>query len=177
MAQVCSPKCALEYAKNKRVKTQRKEAKAAILEMNRKTLKWQHEQTQKSFNKMRVLQEKLWFKERGRDPECISCGKTNMDWCCGHLKTRGSHPELRYDEQNTFLQCNRYCNMGLSGNIHGNKTTRGYIAGLSFRFGSNKAQDILSYLEKDHVKKWTCEELEEMRARFNAEIRRLEKLV
>lgn len=177
MAQVCSPKCALEYARGNRIKTQRKEAKAAVLDMNKKTLSWQHKQTQKAFNKMRVLQEKLWFKERNSEPECISCGKTNMDWCCGHFKTRGSQPELRYDEKNTYLQCNKYCNMALSGNISGNKNTRGYVAGLRWRFGNKKAQEILSYCEKNHVKKWTCEELEEMRKGFNVKIRQLEKLI
>ena len=47
--------------------------------------KKQHEATQKAFNKMRKLQELLWFKLRNKEPECISCGKTKMDWCCGHF--------------------------------------------------------------------------------------------
>lgn len=126
---------------------------------------------------MRVLQEKLWFKARGLEPECISCSKQNMDWCCGHFKTRGSQRELAYDEKNTYLQCNRYCNKGLSGNINGNKTTRGYIQGLIDRFGQEQANEIIEYCEQKRVKKWHWQELEEMRKRFNAEIRRLEKLL
>ena len=100
-----------------------------------------------------------------------------MDWCCGHFKTRGSQRELAYDEKNTYLQCNRYCNKGLSGNINGNKTTRGYLQGLRDRFGEREAQGIIEYCEQKRVKKWTCEELIEMRKKFNAEIRRLEKLL
>ena len=125
-------------------------------------------------NKLRVLQEKQWFKERGLEPTCISCGKPNMDWCCGHFKTRGAQPELRYDPKNTFLQCNRYCNMALSGNIEGNKNTRGYKQGLIERFG-DEGQEILDYLDSPHdIKKWTWQELEELRTEINKKIRELE---
>lgn len=185
-AATCSYQCAIEYTRDpdnrrkvveKAQKDDRKETKAKLRQSNRESLKWQHDATQKAFNRMRVLQEKLWFKERGLEPECISCGKTNMDWCCGHFKTRGSQRELAYDKKNTYLQCNRYCNKGLSGNINGNKTTRGYIQGLKDRFGDKKADEIIEYVERVRVKKWTWQELEEMRKAFNAEIRKLEKLL
>ena len=171
---VCSPKCGIEYARKKEKKKKEKENRAAVKELRRKSLKWQHEQTQKAFNKLRVLQEKQWFKERGLEPTCISCGKPNMDWCCGHFKTRGAQPELRYDPKNTFLQCNRYCNMALSGNIEGNKNTRGYKQGLIERFG-DEGQEILDYLDSPHdIKKWTWQELEELRTEINKKIRELE---
>lgn len=182
----CSPKCAIEYTKDKEqrksvIKTasesDRREVKQKIAKVKANDISWQHSQTQRVFNRMRVLQEKLWFKERGLEPECISCGKTKMDWCCGHFKTRGSQRELAYDPLNTYLQCNRYCNSALSGNINGNKTTRGYIQGLKDRFGEEEAKRILDYLEQKTVKKWTCEELDQMRKEFNEEIRRLEGLV
>lgn len=186
MQPCCSPKCAVQYVKkpsNKKEVLQsaseadRKQNKDKLMQLNRENVNWQHKRTQAVFNKMRVLQEKLWFKERGLEPECISCGKQNMDWCCGHFKTRGSQRELAYDEKNTYLQCNRYCNKGLSGNINGNKTTRGYIQGLIDRFGQEQADEIIEYCEKKRVKKWRWQELEEMRKQFNAEIRRLEKLL
>lgn len=185
-ATTCSYQCGIKYTSDpdnrrkvveKAQKDDRKETKAKLRQSNRESLKWQHDATQKAFNRMRVLQEKLWFKERGLEPECISCGKTNMDWCCGHFKTRGSQRELAYDKKNTYLQCNRYCNKGLSGNINGNKTTRGYIQGLKDRFGDKKADEIIEYVERVRVKKWTWQELEEMRKAFNAEIRKLEKLL
>ena len=120
--------------------------------------------TQKSFNKMRVLEEKLWFKRRGQEPECISCGRTNMDWCCGHYKTRGSQSNLRFDRNNTFLQCNWHCNKNLSGNISGDKNTRGYKQGLKERFGLEKAKEIMDYCETNtKPRKWNKDELTEMR--------------
>jgi len=129
--------------------------------------------TQAVFNRLRKLQEYKWFADRGLKPYCISCGKEDMDWCCGHFKTVGSQGALRFDEMNTYLQCNRYCNSGLSANINGNKTTHGYIKGLEIRFGKNKAQEIIDYCEIDRTKKWTGEELISMRKLFNKEIKEL----
>ncbi len=135
----------------------------------------QHKLTQPVFNKLRRLQEFRWFSDRGLEPECISCGKRNMDWCCGHFKTAGAQGNLRYDFFNTYLQCNRYCNKALSGNIEGNKTTRGYKTGLAERFGSEKAQEIIDYCETNtQVKKWSGTELKGMRKKFNQEIRLIE---
>jgi len=136
--------------------------------------KKQHQLTQTVYNKLRVLQEKKWFSDRGLEPECISCKKKNMDWCCGHFKSRGAQSNLRYDDMNTYLQCNRYCNMGLSGNIEGNKNTRGYKQGLADRFGDDRAQEIIEYCENNTaVRKFTGPELEQMRKYFNQEIRRI----
>ena len=178
----CSTGCLVQHTKAKNAeaaaKKQRREIRQARQELRRNDLKWQRDSTQKQFNKMRVLQEKLWFQERGLEPECISCGKTNMDWCCGHLKTRGSSPELALDPKNTFLQCNRNCNMMLSGNINGNKTSRGYLAGLLERFGEDEGQSIIDYVNSHHEpKRYKADDYERMRAEFAAEARRLEKLL
>lgn len=179
---VCSPKCAIEKTNSdnirlaKREKTARhRENRERKKEFYANDLSKQLKLTQKSFNKLRVLQELAWFKSRGLEPECISCGKTNMDWCCSHLKTVGSHGELRFDEKNTKLACNRYCNMALSGNINGNKTTRGYLVGLAERFGKSEAGEIIDYCNTNKVRKWTCEELIDMRKEFNKQIRLIDK--
>ena len=127
--------------------------------------------TQNVFNKLRKLEEFEWFASRGLEPECISCGKKNMDWCCSHLKTVASQGALRYDRDNTKLACNRYCNKALSGNINGNKTSRGYLVGLAERFGEDEAKRIIEYCEIDRIKSWSCEELIEMRRAMSVEIR------
>lgn len=177
---VCGFECAILFAKtpkgdDHRMKAVKKESRADLKLLNRKSLKWQHGLTQKAFNKMRVLEELLWFKERGLRPECISCGGKDKDWCCGHFKTVGSQGVLRYDRENTYLQCNRYCNMGLSGNINGNKNTRGYTQGLIDRFGK-EAIEIIDYCETNIAAvKWEWQQLEDMRAEFNEKIRGLVK--
>jgi hypothetical protein len=157
-----------------------KATRAASRDAKRKDLKWQHKLTQKSFNRMRVLEEFLWFKQRGLEPECISCGRPlgGDQWCCGHFKTRGAQSGLRYDPKNTYLQHNHRCNMNLSGDIEGTKTTRGYKQGLKDRFGEEEGQAIIDYCESNTAPvKWSWEELEKMRSKFNERIRELEKLI
>ncbi|MCP3931455.1 MAG: hypothetical protein GY705_20405 [Bacteroidetes bacterium] len=175
----CSTQCGFEYSRTLQQKMRNKQKKA-VKEKNAKQKKTfmlsdtrhQHKLTQIVFNRLRVAEEKKWFTDRGLEPECISCGKTNMDWCCGHFKTRGSQGNLRYDKKNTFLQCNRYCNMFLSGNINGNKVTRGYQEGLKHRFGDTKALEIIKYCnETASPKKWTGEELAEMRKEFREKLK------
>jgi hypothetical protein len=165
----CSPECGAELAlqllekgKLKREKADAKVNRKAKREFDRHDLTWQHKTCKTAFNKSRVIEELYWFRSRGIEPYCISCGKTNMDWCCGHFKTVGSSGNLRYDRQNTFLQCNRYCNMALSGNINGNKKTRGYIEGIRYRFGDTEGKKIVTRatLAQYETKKWTWQEVE-----------------
>ena len=170
----CDSECIAKYANQKWQRQKNKNNNERKKEVKQNDLAHQHKLTQKAFNRMRALQELAEFKRLGIEPVCISCGKANMDWCCGHYKTVGSHGELRYSEINTYLQCNKYCNMSLSGNISGNKTTRGYTQGLKDRFGEDKAQDIFDYLDTfNKPAKWTGEQLIEMRKKFNKKIREL----
>jgi len=172
----CDIPCALEYKRIRDQEKARKNAKKAVVELNRNTVKWQHKQTQRVFNRMRVLQEIEWFKNRGLEPVCISCGKTKMDWACGHYVPVGANGRLRYSILNTWLQCNMYCNSGQSGNREGSKTTKGYTQGLIDRFGEAGSRMIEELKCDNEPKKWTVEELERMRATFASEVRRLEGL-
>lgn len=168
---ICSGECAIEYRKTQFVKKHYRPKPR-----KRAGLSHQKDLTQAAFNKMRRLEELLWFKERGLEPYCISCLKTNMDWCCGHYKTRGSQPELAFDRQNTYLQCNKYCNSSLSGNISGNKSTIGFTKGLEHRFGESRANEILEYLNSNHeLKKYLESDYKEMRKKFNARARQIEQ--
>lgn len=166
-------------AKRDHADTQKK-ARAGVRDLNRRDLRWQHKQTQKTFNRMRVLQELLWFKEMDLEPTCISCGspKGNDSWCCGHFKTVGAQGGLRYDPRNTALQHNQRCNMRLSGDIAGTKTTHGYRQGIINRFGQAEGRARIDYCEsRTSPVKWLCDQLEDMRKEFSAEIRRIEKLI
>ncbi|UKH48609.1 hypothetical protein [Vibrio phage vB_ValP_FGH] len=168
-----------QKAKAEQRKTE-KATRAASRDAKRRDLKWQHKLTQKAFNRMRVLEELLWFKQRGLEPECISCGRPlgGDQWCCGHFKTRGAQSGLRYDPKNTYIQHNHRCNMNLSGDIDGTKTTRGYKQGLKDRFGEEEGQAIIDYCESNTAPvKWSWEELEKNRALYNARIRELEAML
>jgi len=174
----CSPACALAVGRKvatKKAEKAARQARSERREFNRRDLTWQHKQCQRVFNRMRVLEELQWFRQRGMEPECISCGKTRMDWCCGHFKTRGAQSNLRYDRMNTFLQCNKACNESLSGNIEGTKTSRGYKQGLVERFGEAEAQRIIDYCESNTSPvKWGWQELEALRKQWSQRIRDIE---
>ena len=172
---VDSTYCAIRFNRLVDLKKEKKKSAAAKKAFYENDISKQLELTKNVFNKLRRLQEFKWFADRGLEPECISCEKKNMDWCCGHFKTVGSQGALRYSKINTYLQCNRYCNKALSGNISGNKNTRGYLQGLEDRFGKKESKRIIEYCSKDRVKKWTCVELIEMRKNYNIEIRSLLK--
>jgi len=171
--------CMAKHAKksgDKKRKAKKEENKAFIQKVKIEDLGYQHGLTQSAFNKMRVLEEKLWFQERGIEPYCISCQKTDMDWCNGHFKTRGSQGNLRYCKDNSFLQCNWACNRNLSGNIEGNKKSIGYKQGLIFRFGEEEGNRIITFCETNTAPvKWYWEDLKNFRAECNANIRRLKQ--
>ena len=187
----CSYKCgvivakrrvasARERAKVKAIAAGKKEAKVnkkALLELNRRSVPWQHKLTQRVFNRMRVLEELECFNHQGLEPRCISCKKPRMDWSCGHYVSVGASGALRYDRVNTYLQCNKFCNSSLSSNRGGTRTTVGYDQGLLDRFGEREGQDIIDYCKSNTgPRKWGWEELEEMRRGFAARVRELEKL-
>lgn len=175
----CSYDCATEFAQAKVVKKVKADNKKKKDDYYKSDLPSQHTKTQKVFNRVRKKQEYLRFAESGIEPECMSCGKTKMDWCCGHYKTVGSSKALRYDEINTYLQCNNYCNRNLSGNIAGNATTRGYTQGLLDQFGKEDGQTIIDYCNRHQsdIKKWTCEEVEAIRKHYLNLEKELDKLL
>lgn len=189
----CSIEHALHYSQKKQellrkretalevrlLKSEKKNASRAGKEAKRTDIKWQHKLTQQAFNKMRVLEELLWFKEHGLRAECISCAKPrgNDQWACGHYKSKGHNHALRYDKMNTYLQHNHRCNQMMSGDIHGTSSTRGFRQGIIERFGNTEGLARLEHLEKPHHFTWHWRELEAMRADYNARIRALQQLL
>ena len=106
---VCGYKCALKLVE----KTKEKAANKRLRE-GRQRLKTKSDHlkdAQAAFNK--------YIRLRDKNEPCISCGTTdpNIQYAAGHYLTRAAFPELRFDEDNVHKQCNRRCNMELSGNI------------------------------------------------------------
>lgn len=103
----------------------------------------------------RVRKEKLktkgqWTKEaqiafnayvrfRDRNERCISCSKyvsnndSGGDWDCGHYRSVGSAPHLRFNLWNAHKQCKK-CNRYLSGNV------AQYRVGLIWKLGHTKVE-------------------------------------
>lgn len=103
---------------------------------------------------------------RDRGLACISCGtRRTVRWEAGHWLTKAARPELRFDPRNINLQCHR-CNDNLSGN------QAAYRIGLVQKIGEEAVQE----LEGPHPPaKYTREQLAEIRKKFAAMKRELEK--
>jgi len=179
MSSYCSFECAvkqarkLQEAKHKRQQAEFKRETKRRKDKIKTNAQWAAE-VQIVFNKMRRLEELLWFKERCIEPYCISCQQAlgNDQWCNGHFKTRGARPDLAFDKSNSHLQHNRRCNQALSGDI------AGYKIGLAMRFGDEEARRIIEYCEvRQEVPRRTAEDWRQFKKELSAEIRRLQALL
>lgn len=155
---VCSPSCALALVRVDAAKRER----ASIRERNRalkSRAEWMRN-AQKAFN--------LYIRSRDADLPCISCGDfTPMtrggDYDCGHYRSVGANPELRFVELNAAKQCKR-CNSHLSGNVVN------YRIGLLMRVG----EENLAWLEGPHEpKKHTIDDLKQIMAEYRAKTKAL----
>ena len=142
--------CAVEYDKQKRAKKVKKEHTVAKREYKLNHKATQTNLAQKAFNR--------YIRLRDSNLPCISCGTTNhVIYCAGHFRTRGAVPALRFDEFNVNKQCNKRCNLELSGNI------AGYRDGLIAKYG----QDKLEWLEGHHEpKKYTADDYVEIKLKY-----------
>ncbi len=176
--------CAVRFAMDKRQKdiekARKKKAKEFKERVGLKRKTSEKELAQRAFNKWLKLEYLLECKSKGKQPECISCGKLfhsgNMnDLCAGHYKTRGARPDLALNTLNVWPQCNHRCNCQLSGNISGAMGTKGYTQGLSDWLGNEKAASLLETLDKRRKTiKYTPEDYQRCRKWISARSRALQ---
>ena len=122
--------------------------------------------TQRDFN--------TFIRSRDEGKPCISCGRNEWEfnhssrggmWDCGHYRSVGACPELRFEPLNAARQC-KSCNRDKSGNIVE------YRISLRERIGD----EALAWLEGPHdPKRYTVEDLKRMAAEFRACTRELQK--
>lgn len=116
--------------------------------------------TQRAFNDWR--REYLLSTGHG----CISCGThTAFAWHCGHYRTTAAAPQLRFTEDNTWLQCS-VCNVHKSGNIEA------YRAALVELIGEER---VLVLENNNEIHRYTLEELTAIRSSSRAKLRDLKK--
>ena len=157
LQEACSVKCAIALTEIKRQKKSEKEHRE-----RKKALKpishWLNE-TQKVFNE--------YIRLRDHNEPCISCGQLDSpEWCAGHFRTRGAASQLRFNEDNIHKQCNRHCNMGLSGNI------ANYRPRLIAKIGITRVEALEN---NNSTKAWAREELEEMRSHYRDLIKQMKR--
>jgi hypothetical protein len=114
-----------------------------------------------------------YIRERDGFRPCICCGRADTKvsglkshgWDCGHYRSVGSAPHLRFDERNAHRQlvlCNRY----------GAGRAVDYRIGLIARIGIAEVEA----LEADQsTKKWSIPELKEIRDYYRQKTKDLRK--
>lgn len=166
----------LTKKRDKEVREQRKQEKAARAQHREakaklKTRNQHLADTQDAFN--------AYIRERDFDLPCVSCGNPNPpmtvggQWDAGHFRTRGAHPELRFNEDNCHKQCKK-CNGG-SGRF--SKVDAQVAARFELELMQRIGADRLAVIKGPHEPaKWTIEELNALKKHYRAETRRLRKI-
>lgn len=159
MQSVCSPGCAQKAAEAKRLKerAKREQEERATIRKRKQALKTRRDyinEAQVAFN--------AFIRERDRDEPCICCGAALGSWSvggnydCGHYRSVGSAPHLRFDPRNANAQqkqCNRY----------GAGRAIDYRIGLVRRIGL----EAVEALEADNAPaKWSIEELIAIKVKY-----------
>jgi len=151
----CMAQHGLEKARDAQAKKERKELKAR--KEGLKTRGDHAKDTQTDFNK--------FIRLRDTGLNCISCDKPPKKKNAGHYRSVGAAPELRYEELNCHLQC-EHCNTHLSSNA------------IEYRINLVKkiGQDNVDWLEGPHdAKKYTIDELKEIKLKYRAKWRAIER--
>ena len=149
---VCQWKCAIDFAKDTKIKTVKKEVKEAKLKLKSRS-DWLKD-TQVVFNK--------YIRLRDQDDGCISCGsKSAYAYHAGHYRSIGSAGHLRFNELNCHRQCSA-CNTHLSGNLIR------YRLGLIGKIGIHAVEALES---DNNTVKWSVEEIKLLKAQFSAKIK------
>lgn len=157
----CSLDCALAYAKAKSAKKARAEVR--IRKEKTKTLRDCIKEAQVAFN--------AYIRERDKDKPCICCGlplasgSVGGSFDCGHYRSVGSAPNLRFDERNAHgqrKQCNRY----------GAGRAVDYRLGLIQRIGLESVEAVES---DNEPRKWSKEEAQGIKATYKAKLKELRR--
>jgi len=156
---VCSPVCAIDYAKKKGTQKEHREwsQRKKVLKKKLETPSQKKGKLQETFN--------LFIRLRDRGKPCISCGKPlGNKYHAGHLYSVGGFPELRFNEWNVNGQC-EWCNIHLHGN--GNL----YRIGLIQRIGEEKIKklDSLAGIERHYL----SHEIEDLEKKYKFLIKKI----
>lgn len=151
--------CAIAYGRKAREK---KEANAKKETARSDKARLEAMKTKPELTKEAQRAFNAYIRKRDSGMPCISCGghleagAVGGGYDCGHYRSVGSAPHLRFVESNAHGQCKR-CNRYLSGNV------TEYRAGLIERIGL----DAVAALEADQMARhYTAEDLRYIRDHY-----------
>lgn len=164
----CSVQCAISQAKAACAKKEAKEDRAKRLKLKSRAT-WMKE-AQSVFNK--------FIRARDAKHTCICCGRTGANeawvpggtWDAGHYLSVGSHPELRFDENNCHKQL-KLCNAGAGKFSKKNHTvSQAYRFRLIVKIGLAAVEE----LEGPHPpRKYTIPELQAIKIEYAKKLKEL----
>jgi len=151
---VCGLTCTLELGRIKKEKKAARERKAFNKETRRMKSElrandkgFQLKKAQRAFNK--------FIRLRDKDEPCISCGREEVEWTpggqwdCGHFRSVGAQPALRFEEDNGHKQC-KSCNGGSAKYAKkGHTVAQEYEIRLPKKIGQKR----VDWLKQEHEKK------------------------
>lgn len=105
-----------------------------------------------------------YIRERDKAQPCISCGSQPKKENAGHFWNANNHWNVRFDEDNVHLQCER-CNSFLSGNLIE------YRSNLISKIGQERFEQLESRARV--TRKFTKEELKELIKKYKKKITEL----
>lgn len=174
---VCSVQCAIRLVERNKAKKEKRDQTE-----KRKSLRAAKERikTRREWIKDAQIEFNRYIRERDHDLPCICCGQYGEgevwihggQWDAGHYLGVGSHPELRFNEDNCHKQL-KSCNAG-SGKYAGKNRTvsQSYRVRLIEKIGLERVEA----LEGPHeIPKWTAEELKQIRDKYREKARNLAK--
>lgn len=163
---VCCWQCGLAIADQP---ANQKKARIAIEQRERREIKVRKQKVKRRSEYMQEAQDAFnaWIRQRDAGQPCISCGTTaDVQYCAGHYRTVGACPELRFEPLNVHRQCNKNCNLEKSGNI----------VEYRIRLVKKIGAEAVAWLEGPHEpKKYTIEDLQQIKAHYRALLRDLKK--
>lgn len=165
---VCSPECAKELAQRERVRRERAESRRMRNEFKerREALK-----TRSEYMKEAQIAFNAYIRARDAGKPCICCGQplasgmVGGDFDCGHYRSVGSAPHLRFDENNAHgqrKQCNRW----------GAGRAVDYRIGLIERIG----REAVEALEADQApRKYSIDDLKAIKSEYKKKLKDLKE--
>lgn len=147
-----------KQAKKKKLKAEKKNARIEYRSEKEKlkTLSEHLNDAQKIFN--------TFIRKRDEGLNCVSCGKQPKKKNAGHYRSVGSCPELRFEELNVHLQCER-CNQYQGGNLIW------YRKYLKIRIGIKK----IEWLEGPHEpKRYRIDDAKRIKEEYKKKLKELE---
>jgi hypothetical protein len=146
--------CVVEFANRSAAKRERVE-----LKVRREAIK-----TRSDYLKETQIEFNRFIRTRDAHLPCISCGRTTEAKInAGHFLSVGSHPQLRFNENNCHKQC-EHCNTYLSGNQ----------AQYRMRLIPKIGLEAVEALECDQtIAKWSIDDLKAIKATYKLKTKEL----